>query len=647
MKFIAILALFGGIEAIKLHSHQLHNSAQVQLHQQVASMMQAKRDVDLSEEQEKEVEAWVEEKLTTGDKEISKKEAKKGLEEFVKKHKMPKITDEEWDELDKIFNEVDANGNGKLSYGELKAAWEAHEKDMESAFVQVKSMIRSKRDVELSKDQEEEIEAWVKDKLSTGDKQISKKEAKKGLEEFVKKHKMPKITDEEWDELDKIFNEVDANGNGKLSYGELKAAWEAHEKDMESAFVQVKSMIRSKRDVELSKDQEEEIEAWVKDKLSTGDKQISKKEAKKGLEEFVKKHKMPKITEEEWDELDKIFNEVDTNGNGKIDVDELKAAIEHHEKEMESAFIQVKSMLGAKRDMELTEEQEEEIKDWIEEKLTTGDEEISKKEAKDGILAFAKKHEIPPPTKKEWKELEKIFDEVDTNDNGKIDGEELKAAWEHHQKEMKEEALLQIRSLTKSKRDMELTKEQEEEIVDWIEEKLSTGDNEISKDEAKDGILAFAKKHEIPPPSKEEWKELEKIFDEVDTNDNGKIDGKELEAAWKAHQKEMKKEEAFLQVKSMLGAKRDMELTKEQEEEIKDWIEEKLTTGDEEISKKEAKDGILAFAKKHEIPPPTKKEWKELEKIFDEVDTNDNGKIDGKELQAAWEHHEKEMAKEE
>ena len=60
---------------------------------------------------------------------------------------------------------------------------------------------------------------------------------------------------------------------------------------------------------------------------------------------------------------------------------------------------------------------------------------------------------------------------------------------------MKEEALLQIRSLTKSKRDMELTEEQEEEIVDWIEEKLSTGDNEISKEEAKDGILAFAKKH--------------------------------------------------------------------------------------------------------------------------------------------------------
>ena len=88
---------------------------------------------------------------------------------------------------------------------------------------------------------------------------------------FAKKHKIPPPTPEEWKELEEIFDAVDTNGNGKLSYGELKAAWEAHEKEMESAFIQVKTMMGAKRDIELTKEQEDEIEAWVKEKLTTGD----------------------------------------------------------------------------------------------------------------------------------------------------------------------------------------------------------------------------------------------------------------------------------------------------------------------------------------------------------------------------------------
>jgi len=77
MKFFTILALFGGINAIRLHAHSdlpahnLHNVAQVQLgtHQQIKNMLmsKAKRDVDLTDEQEDEIQKWVEEKLSTGD----------------------------------------------------------------------------------------------------------------------------------------------------------------------------------------------------------------------------------------------------------------------------------------------------------------------------------------------------------------------------------------------------------------------------------------------------------------------------------------------------------------------------------------------------------------------------------------------------
>jgi len=38
---------------------------------------------------------------------------------------------------------------------------------------------------------------------------------------------LPKITKKEWEELEAIFDEVDTNGNGKLSVSELGAAWES------------------------------------------------------------------------------------------------------------------------------------------------------------------------------------------------------------------------------------------------------------------------------------------------------------------------------------------------------------------------------------------------------------------------------------
>jgi len=62
---------------------------------------------------------------------------------------------------------------------------------------------------------------------------------------------LPKITKEEWEELEAIFDEVDTNGNGKLSLSELESAWESQEKG-EEAFLQVKNMMKSKRDMEIT-----------------------------------------------------------------------------------------------------------------------------------------------------------------------------------------------------------------------------------------------------------------------------------------------------------------------------------------------------------------------------------------------------------
>ena len=78
----------------------------------------------------------------------------------------------------------------------------------------------------------------------------------------------------------------------------------------------------------------------------------------------------------------------------------------------------------------LTDEQEQEIEDWVVSELTTGEGTITKQEAHDAIVAFGEKHGFPPLPKEAWVELEAMFDEADANGDGQIDLDELKAACE-------------------------------------------------------------------------------------------------------------------------------------------------------------------------------------------------------------------------
>merc|ERR1712151_86039 len=83
----------------------------------------------------------------------------------------------------------------------------------------------------------------------------------------------------------------------------------------------------------------------------------------------------------------------------------------------------------------LTDEQEQEIEDWVVEELTTGEETITKQEAHDAIVAFGEKHGFEPLSEEDWEELEEIFDYVDSNGDGEIDLEELMAAMEEYEEE--------------------------------------------------------------------------------------------------------------------------------------------------------------------------------------------------------------------
>ena len=76
----------------------------------------------------------------------------------------------------------------------------------------------------------------------------------------------------------------------------------------------------------------------------------------------------------------------------------------------------------------LTDEQEQEIEDWVVEELTTGEGTITKEEAHDAIVAFGEKHGFPPLPEEAWTELEAMFDQADLNGDGAIDLAELEAA---------------------------------------------------------------------------------------------------------------------------------------------------------------------------------------------------------------------------
>lgn len=80
------------------------------------------------------------------------------------------------------------------------------------------------------------------------------------------------------------------------------------------------------------------------------------------------------------------------------------------------------------------------------------------------------------------------------------------------------------------------TPAQEKEVHDWVKAELKK-DGSINKDEAEAGLKAFAEKHGLEV-NDEVLAVAEEVFDYVDTNDDGKLSGKELGKAWDAHEAE-------------------------------------------------------------------------------------------------------------
>ena len=87
-----------------------------------------------------------------------------------------------------------------------------------------------------------------------------------------------------------------------------------------------KTLVKTKLNMpELTPEQELEIIEWIISELGGGT--ITKQEAHDALVAFLNKHGYDQPTPDEWEFLEAIFDHVDKNGDGEIDLKEFAYAM--------------------------------------------------------------------------------------------------------------------------------------------------------------------------------------------------------------------------------------------------------------------------------------------------------------------------------
>jgi len=144
--------------------------------------------------------------------------------------------------------------------------------------------------------------------------------------------------------------------------------------------------------------------AWVKGELEK-DGDITWAEAKGAMEEWAKSQNYA-IPEPMMKAAEAGFNAFDSNGDGKVVEEELKAAFpDHDEHEEHEGEDPIKARLLAELDK---------------------DGKITWKDVKKIVKEEAGSHKVP---KEAWKMIRKHFNDADTDKNGHVDRAELEAAF--------------------------------------------------------------------------------------------------------------------------------------------------------------------------------------------------------------------------
>ena len=312
------------------------------------------------------------------------------------------------------------------------------------------------------------------------------------------------------------------------------------------------------------------------------------------VEKLAKKYefKLPKGWKKH---VEKMFDYVDANDDGKVTGPEIEAAMKKHDKEEDED-----------KDLE-TADIGDDFKAAIKAELDK-DGSVTLKELYGIIKSIAKKYKFKLP--KGWtKHVKKIFDYVDANDDGKVTGPEIEAAMKKHDKEEDED------------KDLE-TADPGDDFKAAIKAELDK-DGSVTLKELYGIIKSIAKKYKFKLPKG--WtKHVKKIFDYVDANDDGKVTGPEIDAAMKKHDKEEKEVELD-----------DEDVGDDFEKAIKHELDK-----DGNVDLEELYAIFEKLAKEYKFKLP--KGWKGyVKKIFDYVDANNDGKVTGPEIEAAMAKHEK------
>lgn len=225
-----------------------------------------------------------------GDMEISWKE----LEDALKASGM-EITAEEWDMIKQGFEMLDADGSGNVDKKEFEAAM----KKYGLAELTHKLLAQAK-----SQQGAPEWEEVLEELDSNGNGQISWKELKQWVQAMEKEHDF-KVSKEDWANIKKFFDMVDTDGSGEVNKKEFEAAVAKY------GLVQIKNGPPSWDEV---------LQELDEDMSGT----ISWDELKSFIERMEDEHDF-ELSEEEWNQIHDFFKYVDSDGSGEVDKKEFEA----------------------------------------------------------------------------------------------------------------------------------------------------------------------------------------------------------------------------------------------------------------------------------------------------------------------------------